>query len=68
MKRRLMRPYMNRIRRNADRVTIKKGILQFCGFEHVNRTLFSHVKHSTLDVQNKWLESAYQKIRDIYGC
>lgn len=39
--------YLKWFRKNSDWITLKKGILQFCGIQKAERNLFSVVKTST---------------------
>lgn len=47
--------YSALIYRNAGNISIKKGILEFCGVKPVEITTFSPIKSSDLKKRNKWL-------------
>ncbi|MED3658316.1 NAD(P)H-dependent oxidoreductase [Bacillus velezensis] len=55
--------YLKWFRKNSDWITLKKGILQFCGIQKAERNLFSVVKTSTPELREKWLRQAYAKVR-----
>ncbi|KXZ23539.1 NADPH dehydrogenase [Bacillus nakamurai] len=55
--------YLKWFRKNADWITLKKGILQFCGIQKVERNLFSIVKDSSPEIREKWLRQTYAKVR-----
>ncbi|ASF28094.1 MULTISPECIES: NAD(P)H-dependent oxidoreductase [Bacillus amyloliquefaciens group] len=50
-------------RKNADWITLKKGILQFCGIQKAERNFMSDVKTSTPELREKRLRQAYAKVR-----
>ncbi|EEM02787.1 NAD(P)H-dependent oxidoreductase [Bacillus pseudomycoides] len=57
--------YVALLYRSADWVTMKKGILRFCGIRHIKRSVFQSVKTSKAIKREKWLLEMQEKAKKL---
>ncbi|USG63335.1 NAD(P)H-dependent oxidoreductase [Brevibacillus ruminantium] len=51
------------IRRNAEWIVMRDGILKFCGIQKVKRFRFAGVKSSSEAKRKRWLDEIYSRVR-----